>query len=97
MLGLPGTEWTSAPKSAPPVRAKWRAVGAVRHTFTHFHLDLEVSIAAAPTKFTLPSGSLWTKPDDAKLPSVMKKALARALDEWPDAWSQSPQRGLRSE
>ncbi|MEZ5982659.1 MAG: NUDIX domain-containing protein [Parvularculaceae bacterium] len=52
MLGLPGTEWSvKKPDPAPPAKAKWRAAGAVRHTFTHFHLELDVFAAPAPKAF----------------------------------------------
>lgn len=54
MLGLPGTEWisgepplsasrTSAPQAGEPTR--WRRAGTVTHTFTHFHLELDVMVA----------------------------------------------------
>lgn len=55
--------------------------GAIRHTFTHFHLDLTVfrarSIDAPP-----PNGCTWCDParlGDVALPTVMKKVAKTAL------------------
>ena len=48
MLGLPTTDWRSAPFSArealhqAPASADWRNLGGVEHVFTHFALTLEV-------------------------------------------------------
>lgn len=77
MLGWPTTSWEELPDPAPPVAAAWTVIGEVRHTFTHFHLRLDVAVATvssdeAPTRgaFILaqnfrPSG----------LPTVMRKAF----------------------
>ncbi len=72
MLALPET---------PPVAAKWRDAGEVRHVFTHFSLTL--SVQAARRK-TLPAEALRAPAATAPLPSVMRKALdagRRALDD----------------
>jgi A/G-specific adenine glycosylase len=46
MLGWPGSDWGDAPSERPPLDADWRDPGAeVRHTFTHFHLRLQLRIA----------------------------------------------------
>ncbi|HVK79650.1 MAG TPA: NUDIX domain-containing protein, partial [Verrucomicrobiae bacterium] len=83
MAALPTTEWRSetwtraeALKHAP-VKAKWRAAGAVRHVFTHFALTLEVYVADAA-----PKGEGWWG-DVRALPTVFKKAalLKEARDE----------------
>lgn len=82
MLGLPGTEWAiGAPMSAPPIKAKWKAAGVVRHTFTHFHLELEVTTAAAPKAFRIGADQQWLAPDQARLPTVMKKAAIVAIQQ----------------
>lgn len=82
MLGLPGTAWAEgAPGdslASAPVRAKWRKAGEAVHTFTHFHLTLDVFTAPAPKGFRPQSGQLWLAPEEAKLPTVMKKAVAAA-------------------
>lgn len=80
MLGLPGTAWTEgAPAPLPPSKARWRRAGAVRHSFTHFHLALDVMIARAPASFRAGPGQVFLAPDAARLPTVMRKALERAL------------------
>ncbi|MFN0022468.1 MAG: A/G-specific adenine glycosylase [Parvularculaceae bacterium] len=79
-LGLPGTDWMeSKPAAAPPVRARWRHSGTVRHTFTHFHLELEVMAAAAPKTFRIGEGQQWLAPGHARLPTVMRKAIDAAM------------------
>lgn len=80
MLGIPGDGWDGAGGSAP-ADADWQAVGEVRHTFTHFHLILQVMVA----RLDGPAGrGDWInrsafRPSD--LPTVMRKAwdLSRAL------------------
>jgi len=76
MLGWPGSDWDGGGGPAP-LEADWRDAGAeVRHTFTHFHLRLdvslaEVSVAAAPIRGAfLPRDAF--RPSD--LPTVMRKA-----------------------
>jgi A/G-specific adenine glycosylase len=78
MLGLPGTEWVEQIDPLPQAgeRKTWRAAGTVRHTFTHFHLELEVMTAQAPLAFQAGDGELWLAPASARLPTVMKKAVA---------------------
>jgi A/G-specific adenine glycosylase len=62
------------------VRARWVALpGVVRHTFTHFHLELGVFVAQVRDGVT--AAGLWVAPDrlgDHALPSVMKKVIAHA-------------------
>ncbi|WP_299371616.1 A/G-specific adenine glycosylase [uncultured Tateyamaria sp.] len=78
MLGWPGSDWVdaSAPRpTAPPMDAAWTQLpGEVRHTFTHFHLILDVMVAqvpmSAPGTF-LPRDRF--RPSD--LPTVMRKAF----------------------
>ncbi|WP_299683907.1 A/G-specific adenine glycosylase [uncultured Tateyamaria sp.] len=81
MLGWPGSDWvaaTGARPTAPPVDADWRMVpGEVRHTFTHFHLMLDVMIAALPMTADPDRGHFVPherfSPSD--LPTVMRKAF----------------------
>jgi A/G-specific adenine glycosylase len=81
MLGLPGSEWVTA--SFPPQQAgglaEWRRAGIVEHTFTHFHLLLEVLVAPAPEGHRASEGQVWLAPEKARLPTVMRKAVDRAL------------------
>jgi len=79
MLGLPGGAWAGGePVPAPPANAKWKLAGLARHTFTHFHLELEVMTATAPKSHRLKDGQQWLAPDIARLPTVMKKAVEKA-------------------
>ena len=70
MLGFPGSDWdgTGGPE---PVQANWQRLGDIRHTFTHFHLILDVLLAqtsAAPTRGT------FAKIRAQDLPTLMRKA-----------------------
>jgi A/G-specific adenine glycosylase len=71
MAALPGTEWTDDRQS--PVGA----LGALRHVFTHFSLELVVVAKAEP------AGEGWWQPldglEEAGLPTLYKKAAAIAL------------------
>ncbi|MEQ8179783.1 MAG: A/G-specific adenine glycosylase [Amphiplicatus sp.] len=82
MLGLPGTAWAEHPGAdvfvSAPAQAKWIEAGAIRHTFTHFHLDLDVYFADENRRTECVIGE-WLEPEAARLPTVMKKALGRAL------------------
>ena len=67
-----------------PVPAEWRQLtGIVRHTFTHFPLELTVFAGAAAMETAAPAGMRWTPRAalaEEALPNVMKKVLAHALD-----------------
>ncbi|GAB4530143.1 MAG: A/G-specific adenine glycosylase [Amphiplicatus sp.] len=81
MLGLPTSPWTedgAADARGAPARARWRHAGAVRHAFTHFHLDLDVYAAAGARRKKPAANQLWADPETARLPTVMRKALDRA-------------------
>jgi A/G-specific adenine glycosylase len=84
MTEVPGGEWRGieAPRDeTPPADLRWRVLpGVVRHTFTHFRLELEVRAAEAGAG-EVPHG-FWALPvefDAQALPSVMRKVLAHAL------------------
>ncbi|WP_299297384.1 A/G-specific adenine glycosylase [uncultured Tateyamaria sp.] len=80
MLGWPGSDWVdvATPRpTAPPFDAAWQRLnGEVRHTFTHFHLILDVMMATVGD-ITPPHGAFVPKaqfrPSD--LPTVMRKAF----------------------
>lgn len=82
MLGLPGSPWAEEASDDAlvhkPVRADWALVGEVTHTFTHFHLALDVFIANAPQGFRRSVKQQWIAPNQARLPTVMKKAVELA-------------------
>jgi A/G-specific adenine glycosylase len=85
MMEIPSTSWTAPPsdvKSAAPLRAKWKKhAGRIEHTFTHFHLILDIW-----RSIRIESGELWSDGDyrwvkrehlkDEALPSVMRKIVA---------------------
>ena len=81
MLGWPGSDWIdiSAPRpTAPPLDANWqRVAGEVRHTFTHFHLMLDVMVAEVGPEADPDAGDFVPhtsfRPSD--LPTVMRKAF----------------------
>ncbi len=69
-----------------PVPARWQVLaGMVRHTFTHFHLELTIARATSTTgrlaERALP-GSVWCPIDaltERALPTVMRKVIAHAV------------------
>ncbi|MEM9709184.1 MAG: A/G-specific adenine glycosylase [Pseudomonadota bacterium] len=76
MLGWPTTDWGEAPDPAPPIEARWRALGAeVRHTFTHFHLRLAVEITETDAKPGRGEFLAKTAFRPSDLPTVMRKAF----------------------
>jgi len=94
MMEVPSTKWlpdaqgtvgeqrstTDLLKQAP-VKAKWKKrVGEVRHTFTHFHLVLDLYEATIGQSERLEGE--WVRIDDLgdhALPTVMKKVIDLAL------------------
>lgn len=68
-----------------PVPANWKVLeGGVRHTFTHFHLELSVARATATTSrlAKLAPGSAWVTIDrltERALPTVMRKVIDHAV------------------
>ncbi len=86
MMEVPSTPWRGAPwdeaeaRTHAPVTAKWRRVpDVVRHTFTHFHLELVVFCGTARAKDA--GEGVWVplaRLKDYALPSVMKKVIAHA-------------------
>ena len=82
MLGWPGSPWVDVsaplPDVAPPLQADWQTVASdVRHTFTHFHLILNVRIASVDMQVA-PTIGAFVLPEDFRasdLPTVMRKAF----------------------
>ena len=76
MLAWPCTEWSDAPEEAPPFPANWQDVeGEVRHTFTHFHLILDIKVAKATDRTCASRGAFMEQSDfrPSDLPTVMRK------------------------
>lgn len=77
MLGWPGTGWSDTEHDAPPCDADWAdAGGEVRHTFTHFHLVLQVKTAILPADLPIRAGFFMHRHDfrPGDLPTAMRKA-----------------------
>jgi A/G-specific adenine glycosylase len=96
MLETPSSPWAEGKangrswRSHAPLEADWRKMpGLVEHTFTHFHLELEIYRAevgrdAQPKPAAEPERCRWLKLRElqgAALPSVMRKVLLHAMDE----------------
>ena len=63
-----------------PVDARWRTLdGVVRHTFTHFHLELVVARASEPDKVDAGEWCSLDRLDERALPTVMRKVIEHAL------------------
>ena len=89
MIEVPSSDWREAPAPGlaavgdeAPMAAEWRLLpgSGVRHTFTHFHLEL--AVAAGRVRRTEPAAGLWVPVDrlgDQALPTVMKKVVRHAL------------------
>jgi A/G-specific adenine glycosylase len=95
MLETPSSPWAEGKangrswRSHAPLEADWRKMpGLVEHTFTHFHLELEIYRAevgrdAQPRRAAEPERCRWLKLRElqgAALPSVMRKVLLHAID-----------------
>lgn len=89
MTEIPSTHWAEGPApaadavtGAAPVAAEWRALpGTVRHTFSHFHLELGVVAGRTGAGWREAAG-LWVPVDrlgEQALPSVMRKIVRHAL------------------
>ena len=84
MLEVPSTPWEvgrlpgrRAALAHAPAQAPWRKrAGLVAHTFTHFHLELEVYAGVTDDP---PADGVWADPSrlgELALPSVMRKVIA---------------------
>ena len=82
MLGWPGSEWAEElASSEPPIAGDWVKVNSVvRHTFTHFHLELSVQVAqdalGEPKTGAFMSKEEFSQSD---LPTLMRKVFDTAL------------------
>ena len=74
-LGFPTTDWAETPDPAPPFAAVWREAGTVRHTFTHFHLELSVMAARGAGN---PDRGEWGPLVPGELPTLFRKVHAVA-------------------
>jgi A/G-specific adenine glycosylase len=88
MMEIPSTPWRETPwtteeaRAEAPLEANWAPLpGAIRHTFTHFHLDLTVVRGQVSNRAQ--ARGIWVKPVDFKkhaLPTVMIKIIKLAIN-----------------
>jgi len=84
MSVVPTSDWTSARDGetgigAAPADADWQCNGAIRHTFTHFHLELQVWFGRVDE---MDGNGWWSLPGKVAgeaLPTLMKKVIATAM------------------
>ena len=86
MIEVPSSSWLEGESAGAianeeaPVLTDWEALpGIVRHTFTHFHLELAVVVGRCSTQEK--TAGIWcgaTEFDQHALPTVMKKIVAHA-------------------
>lgn len=72
MLAFPSSGWDGS-DLGPPAPLDFRALGIARHSFTHFHLDLQVLAAEQPCN-PVRGAFMPLAPKD--LPTLMRKAFA---------------------
>ncbi len=83
MMEIPSSEWSESPKDAPPIKARWQTLAKkVEHTFTHFHLVIEVRKALVANAAILPKGDYrWIFKSELSgeaLPTVFCKVVRAA-------------------
>jgi A/G-specific adenine glycosylase len=85
MMEIPSTEWTTrgsaCPEAEAPLVAAWQRTGKrIKHTFTHFHLTLDIWRAQIGMEVPLPPHNYRWVPavtlNEEALPSVMRKIVA---------------------
>jgi A/G-specific adenine glycosylase len=83
MRALPDDGWNARADGSgeAPAPGVWRAGGVVRHTFTHFDLDLGLAIYAGDGAPEMGAGEWWpvSEIDAAGLPTLFAKAARLAL------------------
>lgn len=83
MRALPDDHWNARHDGTgdAPLPGAWRAGGLVRHTFTHFDLELGLAIYAGDKWSELESGEWWpiAELEAAGLPTLFAKAARLAL------------------
>jgi A/G-specific adenine glycosylase len=85
MMEVPGTEWLDRRPTAPladaPLKLDWQKLDAsVRHTFTHFHLELQIYRGAVGLGD--PKLGTWITPDrfgEVAVPTLYRKVAKAVL------------------
>jgi A/G-specific adenine glycosylase len=82
MRALPDDGWNARADGSgdAPIRGAWRAGGVVRHSFTHFDLELGLAIYAGDSWEELEGGEWWPvgEIESAGLPTLFAKAAGLA-------------------
>ncbi len=73
MLAFPSADWDGV-AAGEPLSGDWENVGEVRHTFTHFHLILQVLTITAPLGVN-PERGRFSPLAAGDLPTLMRKAF----------------------
>ncbi|MEJ1157821.1 A/G-specific adenine glycosylase [Prosthecomicrobium sp. N25] len=90
MTEVPGSAWTVGPipadaADAAPLPGPWRRLGrTVEHTFTHFHLILDLMRLDLGAEAAAPEGAWWSPRAGLAgeaLPSVMRKVIEAGLQD----------------
>lgn len=85
MRALPDDGWSARGDGSgvAPLAGAWRAGGLVRHSFTHFHLEMGLAVHAGDEPAPEGDGEWWPlhRIDEAGLPTLFAKAAALALAE----------------
>jgi A/G-specific adenine glycosylase len=87
MMEIPSTPWRETAWSLAqatgeaPLAAEWRLLpGLIRHTFTHFHLELQVAVGKSEARPAV--RGVWCALDrlgEQALPTLMRKVVRHAL------------------
>lgn len=87
MRALPDDGWNARGDGAapPPLPGPWQAGGTVRHSFTHFDLELQLMLYSGSdwARLGVADGEWWQVDalGDAGLPTLFAKAVGRARGE----------------
>ncbi len=85
MRALPDDGWSARGDGSgqPPLPGDWRSLGTVRHSFTHFDLELQLMLYSPEDWVSLGTeqGEWWAidRLEEAGLPTLFAKAAALAL------------------
>jgi A/G-specific adenine glycosylase len=83
MRALPDDGWSAAGDGSgdPPLAGAWVEAGVVRHTFTHFVIELSVLRLESAQETGLAQGEWWPveRIDEAGLPTLFAKAARLAI------------------
>ena len=82
MTQVPTTNWNAKSdgkvgEDSAPFAADWRSLGTAKHTFTHFHLELEAWVA---TVDFIPDLDGWWCPKSDLQNQALPKVMHRVLD-----------------